>query len=117
MFWRLAPMVFADLLFAAHVLRFYGFLPAILILAFGLTLLIKKSWLPGIWQILLLFAIGEWIRVTIEFVRYRLAMGMPYFRLIIIMGAIILFFIFVIFWWQNKKIQLYYKKGDVENNE
>lgn len=114
---RLLPMIFADLLFAAHILRFHGTVPAFLVVLLLITLLIRKPWIPHFWQVLLLLAVGEWIRVTILFVRYRLAMDMPYIRLLIIMGAVILFFIFVIFWWQNKRIEAFYQTNKEEGGE
>ncbi|APF18953.1 hypothetical protein Calab_3307 [Caldithrix abyssi DSM 13497] len=118
MFLRFLPMIFADLLFAAHVMRFQGLYPALAVVLLLGTLFIRRAWVPGLWQVLLLLAIGEWLRVTAMFIRFRLAMDLPYIRLLIIMGLVILFFVFVIFWWQNDKIQAYFKnksetgKGD-----
>ncbi|HHE54615.1 MAG TPA: hypothetical protein ENL21_02455 [Caldithrix abyssi] len=119
MFFRLLLMILADVLFAAHILRFNGIVPALLIILFAFTLLIRRPVIPKIWQILLLLSIGEWIRVTSMFVRYRLVMDMPYVRLLIIMALVILFFVFVIFWWNNQKIQEFYhlipEKGGDQN--
>ncbi len=117
MFIRLLPIILADLLFAAHIMRFHGFVPALFVVLFGLTLFIRRPIIPKIWQILLLLAVGEWIRVAMLFVRYRMAMEMPYVRLLIIMGMVILFFIFVIFWWQNKKIVNFYHQNDEKGGD
>ncbi len=110
MVFRFLPFIIADLLFAAHVLRFSGLVPALAIVLLLATLFIRKPWIPRMWQVLLMLAVVEWLRVTAMFVRYRVAMEMPYVRLMIIMGMVVLFFVFTIFWWQNKKIQAFYNR-------
>ena len=117
MFLRLLPMILADVLFAAHILRSHGMVPTLIILLFLLTLFIRRPWIPKMWQILLLLSVAEWIRTTATFVHFRLAMQMPYFRLLLIMGLVILFFVFVIFWWNNKKIQQFYQSGIEKGGE
>ncbi len=117
MIFRLLPMILANLLFAAHVMRFNGLVPALFVVLLLLTLFIRRPLIPKIWQLLLLLAVGEWIRVTLMFVRYRLAMDMPYVRLLFIMVGVILFFIFVIFWWQNEKIVKFYRIEEEKGGE
>jgi len=105
---RLLPVIFADLIFAAHVLRFHGPAPALIVLLINFTLYIRKPWIPIMWQLLTGLAIIEWIRVTIYFVNFRMAMDMPYVRLLFIMGLVILYNVFVIFRLRSHKIQKWY---------
>ncbi len=105
---RLLPVFFADVLFAAHMLRFHGWAPAIVVLLLNLTLFIRRPWIPLMWQILIGLAIIEWIRVTIYFLNYRMAMGMPYITMLIIMGLVVLYNVFIIFRLRSPKIQDWY---------
>ncbi len=109
MFVRLLPVIFADLLFAAHILRFNGILPALLIILLIPTLFIKKPWILLSWQVLTAVAIIEWIRTTVMFVQFRLAMHLPYVRLTVIMGIVILFNLFILFWLRSSKTRSFYE--------
>ena len=105
---RLIPVIFADFLFAAHVMRFHGLWPAIVVLLLNFTLMIRKPWIPIMWQLLTGLAIIEWIRITIYFVNFRMALGLPYFRLLLVMGLVILYNVFIIFRLRSYKIQKWY---------
>jgi hypothetical protein len=109
---RLLPIVLADLLFAAHVLRFHGLWPAVIVFLINFTLLIRKPWIPIMWQLLTGLAIIEWMRITIYFVNFRMAMDMPYVRLLIIMGLVILYNVFIIFRLRSYRIQKWYLGED-----
>ncbi len=108
MFLRLLPVIIADILFSAHVLRFHGLLPALIVLLINFTLLIRKPWIPIMWQLLTGLAIIEWIRITIYFVNFRMAVDMPYVRLLFIMGLVILYNVFIILRLRSYKIQKWY---------
>ncbi len=110
MIWQFLPIFLADLLFAAHIMRFHGLVPALLVVAFMGTLMLRKAWVPRLWQGALLLTIVEWLRVTMEFVRYRMAWNLPYTRLLIIMGVVIAYFVFIVFYFERQKIQNYFKK-------
>lgn len=105
---RLLPIIIADFLFAAHVLRFHGLALALIVLLINFTLFIRKPWIPIMWQLLTGLAIIEWIRITIYFVNFRMAMDMPYARLLLIMGLVILYNVFIIFRLRSYKIQKWY---------
>jgi hypothetical protein len=102
---RLLPLIFAQLLFAAHIMRSFGSFWAILVLLLLLTLFIRREWIIRIWQVIIAFVTLEWIRTTIIIVKLRLAIEIPYTRLLIIMCAIILFNLFVIYWLQRPKVK------------
>jgi len=102
MFVQFIPLILGDLIFAAHILRFYGLIPAIIVVAFMFTLMIRKEIILILWQLLFVFSSIIWIFATIDFVRYRLTEGLPWFRLLIIMSLLILFSVFNIFWIRRK---------------
>jgi len=104
----LIPIILANLLFAAHVMRFNGMYWTLLILALLFTLFIRRDWILRLWQVLVGLAIIEWILTTIRFVQMRMTLEAPYIRLMFIMGAVILFNLFVLLWLQNKKLKRYY---------
>ena len=112
MFFRLLPVIFATILFAAHIMRFTSLYPALAVLALLATLFIRKNWIPYMWQILTGLAIIEWLRTTIMFVQMRLDVGLPYLRLLVIMGVVILFNVYVLISLRNKKLQAFYVDKD-----
>jgi len=105
---RLLPLIFVQLLFVAHIMRSFGIIWAMAILILLFTLFIRREWIIRLWQIIIAFEIVEWIRTTIVIVQLRLAVEMPYLRLLIIMGVVILFSLFVIFWVQKSIIKKFY---------
>ena len=109
-FFRLLPLIFAQLLFAAHIMRSYGLFWVIVVLLLLFTLFIRKEWIIRMWQIIYVLITLEWIRTTIMIVKLRLAVEMPYTRLLIIMSAVILFSLFVIYWLQRPRIKTFYNQ-------
>ncbi len=105
---RLLPLIFAQLLFAAHIMRSFGIIWAMAVLILLFTIFIRRGWIIHIWQAIIAFEVVEWIRTTIIIIRLRLAMGMPYVRLLIIMSMVILFSLFVIYWLQKPKVKAIY---------
>lgn len=101
---RLLPLIFAQLLFAAHIMRSIGLIWALIVLVLLITLFARRKWIMHMWQVIIAFEIVEWIRTTIVIVQLRLAVEMPFTRLLIIMGAVILFNLFVIYWLQKPKV-------------
>lgn len=107
---RLLPLIFAQLLFAAHIMRSYGLFWAIVVLLLLFTLFIRREWIIRIWQVIIVFVILEWIRTTIVIIQLRLAVDMPYTRLLIIMCVVIIFNLFVIYWLQRPKVKTIYSR-------
>jgi hypothetical protein len=78
----------AALLLAAHGLR-SGFFPVVL----GGILLAGVAWIPRTWAFWTLrvgLALGalEWLRVLVERAQERAAMGEPWLRMAVILGAV-----------------------------
>ena len=109
---RLLPLIFVQLLFVAHIMRSFGIIWAMAILILLFTLFIRREWIIRLWQIIIAFEIVEWIRTTIVIVQLRLAVEMPYLRLLIIMSAVILFSLCVIYWLRRENITAFYNKNN-----
>ncbi len=108
---RLLPVIFSGLIFAAHVLRFYGAVPALLAVLFIFLLAVPKQWILRLWQVYLFAAALVWIKATVDFIRYRMAMGFPWSRLAMIMGLVIALTVFSIFWLENKNVRQYFNRS------
>ncbi len=112
MFLRLFPLIFSTLLFAAHLLRFYGYFYPALLLALLLTLLIRKKQVIRVWRWFLLIAGVVWIKITVSLVLLRIDQQKPWLRLLIIMSAVVLFNFLSILPTRTKKVREFY--GDVK---
>lgn len=87
---RLLPVVLSFLLLSAHFYR-AGRWPLIaLCLAAPLFLLLRKSWVPRLFQALLVLGALEWLRTLYVFASMRIAFAQPWTRLAIILGAVAL---------------------------
>ncbi|MCP4602992.1 MAG: 4Fe-4S binding protein [Proteobacteria bacterium] len=91
LFVHVAPVLLAALLMGAHFLRIgnLGLVAACLITP--TILLIRRSWIPVIAQLLLIIGAAMWLEIAIELVRYRAAIGEPWTRMLIILGIVALF--------------------------
>lgn len=90
-FVRLLPVIFSMLLLAAHFSRNQHDILAVLCIGLITLLFIKKSWIPRLFQILLILGALEWAGTTIQLVQVRMAQHMPWIRLIIILLSVALF--------------------------
>lgn len=106
---RLLPVILTTLLLAAHVLRFYGILPAAIVLLLLVTLFVRKNFMRRMWQAFLALATIMWIHTTILLVDIRLAHQAPWIRLAAILVAVIAFNIFTILWLENETIKRHYQ--------
>lgn len=108
---RLIPLIFAQLLFAAHIMRSHGPVWALAVLALLFTLFIRRKWIIGLWQTLIALTVLEWVRTTLVLTQLRMDVGMPYTRMLIIMSVVILYNLFVIYRMQSKDILFHYNKN------
>jgi hypothetical protein len=88
---RLTPVVLSFLLLAAHFYRSGFLLPAILCVFVLFLLFLKKSWVPRLFQILLILGALEWLRSLYFLAAMRIAWDQPWTRMAIILGAVALF--------------------------
>ena len=90
-FLGLLPVFISFLLLAAHFMRAGQDSLMLLVLILPLLLFVKKSWVPRVFQLLLLLGAIEWLRSLFVFAQMRMAFGEPWFRLAVILGAVALF--------------------------
>jgi hypothetical protein len=90
-FLKLLPVIFSFLLLAAHFMRAGQDVLLILMLVLPLLLLLKKPWVPRVIQVVLFLGAIEWVRTLATFAQVRVAMGEPWTRMAIILGAVALF--------------------------
>lgn len=88
---RLLPVILSFLLLGAHFYRAGDALLAGLCVALLLLLFLRETWIPRLFQVLLVLGALEWLRALYGFVQMRIAFGEPWLRLAIILGAVALF--------------------------
>ncbi len=88
---RLAPAVLSMVLLAAHFLRMQNIALMALSLAVVPLVFVKRQWVLRIVQIFLCLGSIEWVRMTVLLVFERKTLGQPYFRMVLILGAVCFF--------------------------
>jgi hypothetical protein len=87
---RLLPVIFSFLLLAAHFYRAGQLLPAGLCLALPLLLLVRRPWIPRLFQAFLALGALEWLRALYVFASMRIAYQQPWTRLALILATVAL---------------------------
>jgi len=107
---RLLPVILSLLLLAAHFYR-AGLAPlTVLCVALPLLLLLRQTWVPRLFQVLLLLGALEWLRALYGFAAMRIAFGEPWLRLAIILVAVALFTGLSGLVFGNGKLRAWFKK-------
>lgn len=89
-FLRLLPVVLSFLLLGAHFYR-AGLLPlTVFSVAILFLLALRKTWVPRLFQVLLLLGALEWLRALYFLAAMRIAWGEPWTRLAVILGTVAL---------------------------
>jgi hypothetical protein len=83
----LAPAL-SLLLLAAHFYRDGHWLLALLCAALTLSLAWRRAWVPRLLQVALAAGCGVWLWTTFVLVQERIAVGRPWGRLALILGAV-----------------------------
>ena len=107
---RLIPVILSFLLLAAHFYRSGQVTLAGLCVATLLLLFFRKSWIPRLFQLLLILGALEWFRSLYYFAAMRIAWDQPWTRLAIILGAVALFTALSGFVFSNKALRARYGK-------
>ncbi len=87
-FIKLLPVILSCLIVAAHYSRGGNPHMTYAMLLFPLILLIRKKWVTYVSTIFLVFIGFVWFETTYKFVQIRQSMGMPYLRLMAILGTV-----------------------------
>ena len=89
-FIRLLPVIISFLLMSAHFYR-AGHVALTIFCFLSLFLLaLKKTWIPRLFQLLLIGGALEWLRTLYNFAQVRIAFDQPWTRLAIILGTLAL---------------------------
>jgi len=88
---KIVMVIISSLLIGAHFFR-WGYYPLVIVsLLFPVLLAVRRAWTTGVVRLLLVLAAIEWIRTLIMLVAERRATGMPWTRLLIILGSVAIF--------------------------
>lgn len=85
---RLAPVILSYLLLAAHFFRSGNLLLVAVCLFLSLALTVPRRWAARLVQAGLLLGAAEWIRTLIAIASRREAVGEPWVRMAVILGAV-----------------------------
>src|SRR3989304_7237149 len=88
---RLLPVIIATLILGAHFYRGANYGLAAVCGTAPLMLLLRRRWVIYVTQVLLLFGGFLWLNSTFQFIQIREAMGLPWIRMALILGAVGLF--------------------------
>jgi hypothetical protein len=87
---RVLPVILSFLLLGAHFYRAGQLELTLLCVALPFLLLLRKHWIPLLFQVLLVLGALEWLRSLYHFAAMRIAWNEPWTRLAIILGAVAL---------------------------
>jgi len=90
-FATLSPVWLSLLLLAAHFYRAQNTVLAVAALLLVALLLVRKAWAARVVQVGLGLGTLEWLRTLVVFAQERMAMGQPWLRLALILGAVAAF--------------------------
>ena len=86
----LTPVVLSVLVLGAHFLR-GGHTAIVLLILLTLPLLaVRRPWVRRVVQGVLVLGALEWVRTLVSLVQLRMALGQPYARMAVILGAVAL---------------------------
>ena len=88
---KLIPVVLSFLLLSAHYYRAGQLVIALLCIGILFLLFLRKSWVPRLFQLLLILGGLEWLRTLYFVAAVRMSLEHPWTRLAIILGAVALF--------------------------
>jgi hypothetical protein len=88
---RLLPVILSLLVLGAHFYRAGHPALTLVCVALPLLLLLRRSWIPRLFQVVLLLGALEWLRTLYGLAAMRIAFGEPWTRLAVILAAVALF--------------------------
>ena len=92
MFWRFTLLILSYIPLAAHFMRYGENEIAIAIALFPLLALFRKKITNLLMQLGLLAGVAlVWVPTTLEITQQRMALGEPWLKMVIIMGAVMIF--------------------------
>jgi hypothetical protein len=88
---RLLPVILSFLLLGAHFYRAGAFAVAVLCAALPLLLFLRRTYVPRLFQVLLVLGALEWLHTLYVLAALRVGSGAPWVRLAVILGAVAAF--------------------------
>lgn len=82
------PIVLSLVILGAHFLRYDNKVGVIAVLVLIGLLFLRKTWVARVVQVALLLGTLEWAHTLYLLVQVRAAQGLPYTRLVIILGTV-----------------------------
>jgi len=107
---RLLPVILSFLLLCAHFYRAGEPLLTGLCLALSFLLVLRRTWVPHLFQALLVLGALEWLRALYGFAQMRIAFGEPWARLAFILGFVALLTGLSGLVFRNLKLCAFYEK-------
>lgn len=104
-FIRLLPVVLSFLLLAAHFLRAGQMMVVVVLLSLLLLLFLRKFWVPGVIQLVLVLGAVEWILTLYSVAQQRIAVGEPWARMAMILGVVAVFTLLSSLVFRSKSLQ------------
>jgi len=102
---RLILPLLALLLLAAHFYRADWMALAVLCAALTLLLAVPRPWAARTLQAALVLGAIEWLRTLASFAATRVAVGQPYLRLALILGAVAAFTLLAAWVFQHRTLR------------
>ncbi|MCD6180081.1 MAG: hypothetical protein J7K39_09280 [Bacteroidales bacterium] len=107
-FLRLIPVILSFLILGAHFSRDNMSSLMMISLAFPFLLLIKKPWVPKVFQIALILGTLEWLRSLYFYIQAYEQSGQSWTKLLVIIGSVTLFTALSVLVFNNKAIRKRY---------
>ena len=107
-FLRLIPVILSFLILGAHFSRDNMSSLMMISLAFPFLLLIKKPWVPKVFQIALILGTLEWLRSLYFYIQAYEQSGQSWTKLLVIIGSVTLFTALSALVFNNKAIRKRY---------
>lgn len=85
------PVALSALLLGAHFLRAGSLLLVVLPLCVVALLALHRTWTRRLAQVVLVLGAFEWLRTLLGIAQLRAALGQPWLRMALILGAVALF--------------------------
>jgi hypothetical protein len=87
---RCIPLILSTLLLGAHFSRADNMVLVSLLALLPFLLFVRRPWVAGLYTGVLLLGAAEWVRTLLVIADARQAMGAPWMRMAVILGAVAL---------------------------
>ena len=82
------PVVVSLLVLGAHFMRYGNSVGVVAAVLPIVLLFVRQPWAARLMQIVLVIGALEWVHTTYELVQQRIAHGLPYVRMVVILGVV-----------------------------